>query len=405
MSLVRAGFIIDYNTLLKKVKEFHKIRKIFTIVTIGHNASRKTICCVKLIKDPISKKRNVILPRFSGLMLQKSNLIETVTNYFKPGIDIDIPEITIKSTKNQEAVISYLMDNIYTHSNIEKGYSSTILQMNAGYGKTYLSISLIKLINKKTFIIVPNEYLLKQWVSILESSFPKNNIGVFYGKKKTDGDIIVSIINSALKYEYYDDIGFIIYDEVHMYCSNKFAKIFNIAQASKCLGITATPNQRLDKFDPVAQWALGEVIYANKIKGWDPAAVKFHTEVTRVIFNGHTKHTKVLTSTAGVVSVPLMINQLQDDPYRNKLIIKYAVKLYNIGRNVFIFSDRRDHLINLAKILQGLKIKFDAPELNVENNTEKKVLNGEKTVKGVTTLMGGSTDEDIERANLSGLIK
>ena len=34
---------------------------------------------------------------------------------------------------------------------------------------------------------------------------------------KKDGDIVVSIINSALKYPDYSKFGLIIYDEVHMY--------------------------------------------------------------------------------------------------------------------------------------------------------------------------------------------
>lgn len=184
-----------------------------------------------------------------------------------------------------------------------------------------------------------------------------------------------------------------------MYCSNKFAVIFSKAQAACCLGITATPTDRIDKFDPVAQWALGKVIYAEKLPEWNAANVNFTSEVTRVLYDGHKDYTKILESAAGIVSVPLMVNQLQEDPYRNKLIVAYAIKLYNMGRNVFVFSDRREHLHVLAKVLSEYKVKFEAPELE-----DGKKTNNPKRLAGVTELMGGSTDKDIERAKNTGRI-
>lgn len=412
MSLVRAGFVVDYTVLLKKIKDIHKIKKIFTIITIGHNNTRKTISSFRIIKE--TKTVKILLPRFGGFMLQNSKLVSGIKNLLQPGKSIQIPKCTMKPTDNQSTVLKYLLMNIYTKKNIEKGTSSTILQMKAGYGKTYLAIGLMQLMKKKTMIIVPNEYLLKQWVAIIEESFPKNTVGKYYSKSKKDGDFIVAIINSALKYPDYRNIGLVIYDEVHMYCSPKLAKIFSIAQSQLCLGITATPNHRLDKFDPVAQWALGKVIYADRIKGWNNLAVVFQTEVTRVIYNGHTDYTKIIESEAGIVSVPLMINQLIHDPYRNQIIIKYAVKLYNLGRNVFVFSDRREHLHVLAKTLQNLKIEYEAPELINETKKDDDAIIDDATiddetkiklaVTGVTELMGGSTDEDIERAKQTGRI-
>ena len=58
MSLCRIGCVVSYDTILKKVKDIHKIRKIFTIITIGHNNTRKTICAMRFIKDE-SKKRKI----------------------------------------------------------------------------------------------------------------------------------------------------------------------------------------------------------------------------------------------------------------------------------------------------------------------------------------------------------
>jgi superfamily II DNA or RNA helicase len=331
-------------------------------------------------------------------MLQKTNLLKDIENKLQLGEPREFKDPQMELTENQTVILNHLVSTVYTPENITRGTSSTILQMDPGYGKTYLALGVINYIKKKTFIIVPNTYLLRQWMEVLTEAFPNNTIGCYYGVKKIDGDIVVAIINSALKYPDYAKCGLIIYDEVHMYCSNKFAVIFSKAQAACCLGITATPTDRIDKFDPVAHWALGKVIYAEKLPEWNAANVNFTSEVTRVLYDGHKDYTKILESAAGIVSVPLMVNQLQEDPYRNKLIVAYAIKLYNMGRNVFVFSDRREHLHGLAKVLSEYKVEFEAPELEVPNGKIP------KNLKGVTELMGGSTDQDIERAKDTGRI-
>ena len=395
MSLTRLGVLIDYQWLVDRIGHngLRKIKNIFTVVTVGHNNTRKTISSFKTIKQTTeSTNLKILIPRFGGFMLQKTNILQNIENKLQRGDDRNFKKPRMKLTSNQSVVLNHLMGVIYTHHNIMTGTSSTVLQMDPGYGKTYLALGVINQIKKKTFIIVPNTYLLRQWVEILTEAFPYNEIGFYYGAKKADGDIIVSIINSALKYPDYSKCGLIIYDEVHMYCSNKFASIFSKAQAACCLGLTATPNERIDKFDPVSHWALGKVIYANKLPDWNNADINFMTEVTRVLYDGHKDYTQIIESAAGIVSVPLMINKLQEDPYRNRLIVLYAVKLYNMGRNVFVFSDRREHLHVLAQILSDHKIKFEAPELD------------DIKLEGVTELMGGSTDDDIEKAKNTGRI-
>lgn len=406
MSLTRLGVLVDHKWLVDKVGQagLCKIKSIFTVVTIGHNNTRKTISSFKILgfkktRGEEAPKPQVLLPRFGGFMLQKTKLLPGIENKLQLGEPREFKDPQMELTGNQTVILNHLVSTVYTPENITRGTSSTILQMDPGYGKTYLALGVINHIKKKTFIIVPNTYLLRQWMEVLTEAFPNNRIGCYYGVKKMDGDIVVAIINSALKYPDYAKCGLIIYDEVHMYCSNKFAVIFSKAQAACCLGITATPTDRIDRFDPVAHWALGKVIYAEKIPDWNAANVNFTSRVTRVLYDGHKDYTKILESAAGIVSVPLMVNQLQEDPYRNKLIVAYAVRLYNMGRNVFVFSDRREHLHGLAKVLSEYEVEFEAPELEEKTNKKRK-----EKLAGVTELMGGSTDRDIESAKETGRI-
>ena len=381
--LTQNGCVLSPEFIIKIRKEgMRKIKRKFTITTMGHNNIPKIISSFK--KIVIDGEQRICIPRFGGFLLQKIEAIDELKNNLPLGEDIKIQTTNLHLTPNQESLLDHLIEVVYDEKNTTKGSSSCIVQMDPGYGKTYLAMGLINNIKKKTFIIVPNTYLLNQWVEALEIAFPCNYIGLYYGKKKLDGDIIVSVLNSALNYplEEYAKCGLIIYDEVHMYCSSKSSAIFNVAQSTRCLGITATPAERTDKFDKVATWSLGEVIRADSILGWSTESNTFSTVVKCIRYNGHPDHTRIMESKAGIVSVPLLMNQIQDDPYRNNLIIAHAIELYEMGRNIFIFSDRREHLLTLAKLLDAKRIEYEAPEIKDD----------------IKTLMGGSTKEDIETA-------
>jgi hypothetical protein len=52
MSLTQLGILIDYTYILNKIGQngLRKIKTIFTITTIGHNNTRKSLCAYKLMK-------------------------------------------------------------------------------------------------------------------------------------------------------------------------------------------------------------------------------------------------------------------------------------------------------------------------------------------------------------------
>jgi superfamily II DNA or RNA helicase len=391
----RVGTVLDQGELTQSlgVKGIRSLQKMFSISTPAHGNTFNKISSFKRVN--VAGVPKILLPRFAGRMLITAGILPNVRVALPKGeprlFEYDNTD-PIVLTPNQQIVLDHLMGTVYTQASRDAGTASTTLQMEPGYGKTYLAVGLIRAIQKKTLIVVPNTYLLRQWVIVLTQAFPNFTIGTYYGAKKVDGDIVVSIINSAIKYPDYNKCGLVVYDESHMYCSKSFSKIFTTAQSTCCIGLTATPNERLDGFDRVAHWALGSVLRADTITGWNPAAVNFTSHVRRVMYSGHPDFIKPILSRAGIISVPLMVNQLQEDIHRNQLIVSYAAKLYDQGLNVFVFSDRREHLQIVAEMLNARNLNFIAPELGVDNTQEACVL------------MGGSTDEDIEHAKQTGRI-
>jgi superfamily II DNA or RNA helicase len=253
---------------------------------------------------------------------------------------------------------------------------------------------LIGQLKVKTLIIVPNTYMLKQWVQILSELFPNNTIGEYYSKKKTDGDIVVSIINSCLSKsfpfnkvnkidqpeltikEYYSRFDFVILDECHMYCTKTFGEVFYRIQSTYMLGLSATPDERLDGFDLMAQYHLGDIIDAELIENYSKVDVKFNSNVKIIKYDGPDEYTQnVINVKNNMINVPQMISNFIIDDKRNQLIVNETIRLLNKKHNIFIFSDRRGHLELLSELLN------DAINSNYQ-----------------IILYGGSSDDDIQVA-------
>jgi superfamily II DNA or RNA helicase len=369
MDITRYGLSIPLSLFKSNKSLLRILKKKLTIKTKIFNNMYKQISCYH-VKDghiyiPPHLGKKIIAVLFKGMECKETLVL---------GDDIKLPESYLIMTANQTVVHDYLINN---------DIRSSIIQMEPGYGKTYLAMGLINTIKKKTIIVVPTLYLLKQWIAVINTCFPALTVGEFHGKVKTEGDIVITTIHSSVKYPHYDSVGFIIYDEIHMYCTKKMYVIFRNANLNRILGLTATPI-RSDNFDKLATWYCGDVIYSKDLEGWEESDVKFLSKIIKVEYHGGYEHTQIRLSEAGIVSVPLMVNQLIEDDKRNEVIVEQAINLYNKGLCTFIFSDRRSHLEILASRLEEAKVCFEAPELNI--------------------LMGGTSDEIIEEAKVKGKI-
>jgi len=361
----------------------------------------------------------IYLPRFGGYKLLDANIIDSIENKILDGKDLNLNYIG-KSNDNQALVIQYLLDNIYNNKNVQKGIAGCNLKMVAGTGKTFVGMDLISKLNKKCLVILPNTYLLKQWKELLMEYFPNNTIGEYYGKEKTEGDIIVSIINSAIsdefnfkylninkeikgKYttvtksyqEFYKEFGLIVFDESHTYCSKSFKIIFERAQSTYMLGLSATPNERLDSCDKIAHYNIGDIIDAETLPKYQKEDITFESEVHIIKYNAPDKYvTTHINEKTNMICTYKIIDDMINDEYRNKLILNNIFELFNLGLNVFVFSERRSHLEYLYEQFNYMvddiyENNLAIPELNINENM---------------VLYGGCDDDEIENAKTKSKI-
>jgi len=300
-------------------------------------------------------------------------------------------------------------------------------------GKTFTAMNVINRLKTKTLIVVPNTYLLTQWVELLEEFFPNNIIGQYYGKEKKDGDIVVAIINSLINddftftstqlveieeikkgkskikvkkektiitksyKEYFKEFGFVILDESHIYCTDSFKVVYNRFQSTYMLGLSATPNERTNNCDIISHLNIGKVLIASEIENYQNDNTKFSAVVSIVKYNGPDKYTNIhINETTRMICVPKIIEEIVNDEYRNKLIIDQIYELFDLKLNIFVFSERRSHLEHLYEQFNCLlDEKF---EENETNNLKKNLSIPELDINKNIVLYGNSSEDDVNTA-------
>ena len=142
-----------------------------------------------------------------------------------------------------------------------------VINFATGLGKTLTAIHAIRRIRKKTLVVVPSESIALQFYEEMVDCFGKKNVGFYSGKKKKIENITVGIANSVVRnLDKFDDLGLIIFDEVHHIAATTF---FDIAKAlgdcGKIFGLTAT-DFRSDGKDIMITAGCGDVLIRRDLK-------------------------------------------------------------------------------------------------------------------------------------------
>jgi superfamily II DNA or RNA helicase len=326
------------------------------------------------------------LPRFGAFRLESKSRFEVEFNnqIVSSGKNLQL-EWNGSPTDNQSIIIEYILSNQYKNESVQMGKAGLILNLEAGQGKTFVAIGLMARLCKPTLIIVHNTSILSQWVRELTKAFDVT-VGILSATAKTKEPIQVAVINSLLKSPiqfndkteqnvraFFAEYDFVIFDEAHEYCSKMRSQIFWVCQRPYMLGLSATPDERLDNLDAVAHYNIGPVLKASTLPGFSGGSNgNFQAQVTRIKYYGPEEYTRHLVNEMNEMSsVPKMINQIAEDPFRSEMVIDETLKLLDKNHNVFVFADRRSYL----EILQSVLGKR-SPELSV-------------------CLLGGAKDEEI----------
>lgn len=281
--------------------------------------------------------------------------------------DHKISAYGLKLELHQTKIINYVMEFHYNEKISKLGYAGLNLKLKTGAGKSYIAMGLIDRLKLPTLLIVHNQPQAEDMYELIKKYFPNTSVGIYHSKEKILGHIMIMVIHSACgadEYNFPDDIvkthtkrpqkftiqeffsrfGFVIFDESHKYCSPEFSKVYSRCQSTYMLGLSATPGERIDGFDPLTYWNVGQLVdIAALIPGLlqdDP----FNTKILGVKFSGSPDYTIYKSNDHGMFDNNATLIQMMEDPHRLSLIVKTLEFLNENKRNVYIFSDRLEYL-------------------------------------------------------------
>lgn len=134
----------------------------------------------------------------------------------------------------------------------EEDYSSALVVMATGLGKTYLAGFFAQNF-KRVLFIAHREEILFQAKSSFSNILPNRTTGIYNGKNK-DGNadlVFASIYTLCMKHHLEafstDDFDLIIVDEFHHAAADSYQKVIDYFNPRFLLGITATPDRNDNK--------------------------------------------------------------------------------------------------------------------------------------------------------------
>jgi len=252
--------------------------------------------------------------------------------------------------ENQKFAANILLNELLNKS------SGGILSLMTGEGKTITCLYVLSQLKTKTIVVVNKIPLMKQWENEIKQFLPGVKIGYIQGKNNIDiedCDIVIAMLQSLAKIDYpdtlFENFGAVAVDEVHNTSSRVFSKVLFKLCCKYTIGLSATP-QRSDGCENVFKYHIGNIVYQSqnkKRKGKDPIL-----EIIKIDSKEYKEITSVNKFTGEKrIQFTSMLNELTMMDKRNKLIIELIKENIKEKRKLLVLSDRRNHLINLKKIL------------------------------------------------------
>ena len=278
----------------------------------------------------------IYIPRYYGL-----------TNFGVPkvckltgGADISVDFIG----KLRDAQIEPVKNFLEAAHNPQK--MGGIISVPCGFGKTIMSLYIACLIKKKTMFISHKDFLNQQFIDTVKEFAPAAKIGIIKQKKvdTENKDFIIASLQSLAMREYdpkiFEDIGFVIIDEVHHTGAQVFCRAFKKLNTPIILGLSATLNRK-DGMRKVFEYYIGSSVYSIKNKEYTDVDVNIHKYYVPNI-----EYSIVKKMWNGKENIAAMINNICSFKPRNEYIISILMDILKKepDRRVLILSERRGQL-------------------------------------------------------------
>ena len=328
-------------------KKLESIRKDLTMtpkVNFDMGASKKTSSTEELTFQLYSENKNrIYIPRFYGLQKYGAPSLCKLTG----GADITVNFIGSLRDTQQEPIENFLKA---ARDPLKMG---GIISVPCGFGKTIMSLYIACQLKKKTMFISHKDFLNQQFIDTIEQFAPGAKVGIIKQKKVdvAGKDFIIASLQSLAMRDYdidiFDDIGFVIIDEVHHTGAQVFCKAFGKLNNPVILGLSATLNRK-DGMRRVFEYYIGKSVYTLKNKEFCDVNVQVHK-----YFETHIDYSTVKLMWNGKENGAGMINNVCSFKPRTEYIIFLLKDILSKepDRRVLILSERRNQLKDIERYI------------------------------------------------------
>jgi len=292
--------------------------------------------------------KRIYIPRYYGLQKYGAPSLCKLTG----GADININFIGSLREAQQEPISNFLKA---AKDPLKMG---GIISVPCGFGKTIMSLYIACSLKKKTIFISHKDFLNQQFLDTIKQFAPDAKVGIIKQKKVdvVGKDFVIASLQSLAMRDYdasiFDDIGFVIIDEVHHTGAQVFCKAFRNLNNPVILGLSATLNRK-DGMRKVFEYYIGKSVYTMKNKEFCDVNVQVHK-----YFETHVDYSTVKLMWNGKENGAGMINNVCTFKPRTEFIISLLMDILRKEpeRRVLILSERRNQLKDIESYIIENKI-------------------------------------------------
>lgn len=322
-------------------------------------------------------KDSLIVPRFYGV----SRWGMPKNNRLAEGLPIKL-----ETTMQLFDTVQYPQLKVFNQlmAVLDGGIGGSIAQLYTAFGKTVLSLELVKTLGRKTLFVADKSHLIHQARKEYTQFAPGIRTGIIKGNTNVDvedKDVVFTtfqtMVQSELPREFWDQFGTVVIDECHHTAAQTFSTIFCKLRPKYIVALSATPDRK-DGLRCVLHWLMGPVGAEERRPPMD-VRVKIlsyrnpKTQRELVCFRG---------PRTGQPDYVKMMSKLCADHKRNVCICNEVLALLaEPNRKIVVVSHRKLHLTTLMNMLMSAVESQTRCQFETEGNNVQSTQVQDQTLK------------------------
>lgn len=319
-------------------QELDSYRQALTVVALGFKNNPGAVVAAYNETDT-----HLVVPRYfrNHELWPLADRFDWVAPYMAYRLD---SKMTLDPTRGQVAAADALTAHLNQHS-------GGILVAPTGTGKTLLALETARRFRTPIGVLIYAGHMIENWMRHCQEHFglSADDVSVVQSDKcALDKPVTIMFVQSLLSRSYpsslYEQIGFLIGDEVHRYGAAEWHKVISMFPARYRLGMSADPC-RPDGLGSVVSWSFGDMAYRLHRRDRTKATVCLYRYPANYRDRSYCDFVREGNQWVQGDPNPLKYDRLlMGDMSRNNWLVDQIIQARQKGRCILVFAKHRQHL-------------------------------------------------------------